>query len=65
MILSGLSGCRRFLLRFLVSLLFVGLVYWVVDYWTIGIWNSQESLVVRVLELDCETDMSSRYESKY
>ena len=48
--LSGLSGWRRFLLRFLVSLFFVGLVYWVADYWTIGTWNSRESLVVRVLE---------------
>ena len=50
MILSGLSGWRMFLLRFLVSLFFVGLVYWAADYWTIGIWNSRESLVVRVLE---------------
>ena len=50
MILSGLSGWRMFLLRFLVSLFFVGLVYWAADYWTIGIWNSLESLVVRVLE---------------
>ena len=50
MFLSGLSGWRMFLLRFLVSLFFVGLVYWAADYWTIGIWNSRESLVVRVLE---------------
>ena len=50
MFLSGLSGWRSFFPRFLVSLFFVGLVYWVADYWTIGIWNSRESLVVRVLE---------------
>ena len=35
MILSGLSGWRMFLLRFLVSLFFVGLVYWAANYWTV------------------------------
>ena len=48
--LKGLRGIKGFLLRLFASLLFVALVYWAAEHWTIRTWNTQDSLVVELLE---------------
>lgn len=53
--LRGLRGIQGFLLRLFVSLLFVTLVYWAAEHWTIRTWDTQDSLVVELLEAGPET----------
>ena len=47
------------LLRLLVSLAAAVAVYEGTDYWTTRMWNSQESLIVRVLGMGPETPVPS------
>ena len=49
------SGRKGLILRLAVSLLFAGLVYWTADHWTLRSWNTQDSLVVRLLKAGPET----------
>ncbi len=49
------SGWKGLLLRLLASLSFVGLVYLAADRWAIRSWNTEDSLVVRVLLAGPET----------